>query len=798
MKKITTLLLVFFLSVLILPQSFKWEWQNPKPHGNTLRTIKLISPKTLVAFGAAGTMQKSTDNGSTWTVTIADTAGREFRGADFVSNLVGYACGASGLMMKTVDAGATITYLNPNTTELLYDCDFLDADTGYVSGANGLLLKTTDGGTNWSTLTTPITTAIYAVCAANAANVFVGSATTGSVYRSTDYGASWNDVSPTTKTIWDITFVNDSTGWVASQNGGTVYHTTNSGTSWTNAVVNGLIVPNSVTFKDVNVGFVTNNNNSSVYKTTDGGATWTAVQTTADVQYAATFEGNNIYSVGRYGTMTMSTDNGDSYSLLSTASTITQLRTIQFTSSTVGYTAGGNTSSGFMMKTINGGTTWDNVGYDFLYQIYSFAVVTPTVWYAGSGNNKIFKTTDGGTTFNEQSQSVIVSTTTDYNDMGFADENHGFAVSSGGGIIKTTDGGATWVTANSPFGTSGVWAVKVFDTLKVIAVGASAKAFMTTDGGASWNTVVTGIPGSFFCMKFLNNNFGIIAGYNSPNPVASKTTDGGATWTPLTFPSAYDGNSIWAIGFNDENTFWLGDVNGNIYYTTDGGTGWNAAKKVTSNSLFSMAVVGNDMWISGTGGTIIKGFSNPFIPVEMSAFTSSVSGPTVTLNWSTATEKNNSGFSIERSSVGDNWQAIGFVKGHGTTTERNAYTFTDVPNRNGKIQYRLKQLDFDGSYEYSDVVEVNLSLPAEFSLRQNYPNPFNPTTQITYSLPVAAKVVLKIFNIQGREITTLVNKNQEAGNYTMVFDASRLSSGVYFYEINAGGFNAKKKMMLIK
>ncbi|MCK9425814.1 MAG: YCF48-related protein [Ignavibacteriaceae bacterium] len=803
MKKVTTLFLVFMLSVSLFPQAFNWEWLNPKPNGNTLNSVKVLGTNTLVAFGTAGIIAKSTDGGTTWNYSVADTAGREFKKADFVSPLVGYVCGLKGLLMKTTDGGASMNYINIPTTEYLYAVDFIDANTGFVGGANGYLAKTTDGGANWQTVTSPYTTSIYAVCAITANNIFIGGTSTGGLYHSTDGGATWalDATLLTTKTIWDIFFLDANTGWVATQNSGAVYRTTDGGVTWTSSTVNSLMVPNSVKFKDANTGYVTHNAITLVttpcFKSTDGGVTWTGLNTLTDVLYSTDYDGTDIYTVGKFGNISKSTDNGDIWVPKFSAVTTTQLRMIKFTSSSVGYVAGGTTSSGFLLKTINGGTTWDNVGKDFLGQVYSFDVVNADVWYAGTGTNKLFKTTDAGATFVEQTQSVIVSTSTDYNDMGFVDANNGYAVSSGGGIIKTTDGGTTWVTGNTPFGTTGIWAVKVFNPQKVIAVGASAKAYITTDGGTSWNALTTGIAGSFFCMKFLNDNFGVIGGYTT-GPQASKTTDGGATWTALTFPSAYDGNSIWSIGFKDENTFWLGDINGNIYFTTDGGANWTSSKKVTSNTIFSMAVVGDDMWLSGTGGTIIKGHANPATPVELMSFSSTIADNKVNLIWKTATEKNNSGFDIERKLESKNWTKIGFVKGQGSTTEASTYTFVDTPNKNGKISYRLKQVDFDGSYTYSDAIQVDLTIPVEFSLAQNYPNPFNPVTTINYSLAARSKVELKVYNILGKQVMNLVNQTQEAGNYKVEFDASKLASGVYFYELNAGQFSAKKKMVLLK
>lgn len=806
MKKLFTLLIVTICSTIIFGQVFDWQWQNPKPHGNALRTVELIAPNTVIAFGDAGTVQKSTDNGNTWQVKYIDQAIREFRGASFVSASVGYACGSDGLLVKTTDGGETFTQLNPGTDVLLYSIAFVDADTGYVGGASGTLLKTTDGGTTWNTIATGITNAIYSVNAPSANAVFFATNSVSSVSytkKSTDYGATWETITPAgiTQTQWSVFFLNATTGWVTVQSNGRVFRTTDGGSSWNESTTNALVVPNYVYFKDANVGLVTNNNNGDVFVSTDGGATWTATPASTEPQYAAFFEGTIAFSVGRSGTCYRSSDGAATFNELSQSVTVTQLRQIKFFNSTTGMaTAGSSTagdSLGFLIKTTNGGDTWEQMPYNFKHLVYSFATPSTNVWYIGRGRNAIFKTTDAGATFVEQ-PTPVTSATAHFYDIGFTDENNGYAFTSNGAIIKTTNGGTTWENANTPFGTTAVYGGHVFNANKVIAAGGSAKAFMTTDGGANWTAIVTGIPGNFFTTRFLNNDFGIIAGYNSPAPVASKTTDGGTTWIPLSLPSDYDGSSLWSVGFKDTSTFWLGGINGSIYYTTDGGNSWTKSKPVTGNTLYSFAVVGNDMWISGTQGTILKGFVDPLIPVEMVSFNASVSGNSVNLVWKTATELNNKGFEVERKYEAGNWTKIAFVSGNGTTTETNVYSYTDNAVKNGKVSYRLKQVDFDGSFEYSDIVEANIGTPDKFELLQNYPNPFNPTTSIKYTLPAKSKVELRIYNILGKEVANLVNEMQDAGSYEVSFNASGLSSGVYFYELNAGSFNSKKKMVLIK
>ena len=191
---------------------------------------------------------------------------------------------------------------------------------------------------------------------------------------------------------------------------------------------------------------------------------------------------------------------------------------------------------------------------------------------------------------------------------------------------------------------------------------------------------------------------------------------------------------------------------------------------------------------------------NPYqsLPVELINFDAAIIGSTVVIKWSTATETNNSGFSIERKSVNSEYAEIGFIPGFGTTTEPKSYSYTDSKILTGKYNYRLKQIDFDGSFEYSDVVEVEVTTPLEYALEQNYPNPFNPTTTIKFELPEKNFVQLKIFDVLGSEVATLMNEEKAPGSYEVFFDAAKLVSGVYIYSLKAGNFTQSKKMILMK
>jgi len=186
------------------------------------------------------------------------------------------------------------------------------------------------------------------------------------------------------------------------------------------------------------------------------------------------------------------------------------------------------------------------------------------------------------------------------------------------------------------------------------------------------------------------------------------------------------------------------------------------------------------------------------VPVELTSFTALSNGADVELSWTTATETNNQGFEIERMVTGSTFEQVGYVAGFGTTTEPKAYSFVDSKIVDGTYTYRLKQIDFNGTFSYSDEINVEVALPLEYALEQNYPNPFNPSTMIKYSIPEDGFVKLAVYNMLGEEVAMIVSSLQKAGRYEITFNASGLSSGVYVYRIEAANYTASKKLMLMK
>ncbi len=255
----------------------------------------------------------------------------------------------------------------------------------------------------------------------------------------------------------------------------------------------------------------------------------------------------------------------------------------------------------------------------------------------------------------------------------------------------------------------------------------------------------------------------------------------------------------WFNSWDNAHTFGNGNK-GQVYYSTDNGASWSAI-----GDLVEPVIGGSNTTRTMTVSTThysqwtISSQDSP-LPVTLSSFTSSVKNNSVTLNWSTSSEINNKGFEVERKEANSsNYTKVGFVDGKGTTNQVSNYSFSDSKLNTGKYSYRIKQIDFNGNFEYFSLNSgIEIGAPKKFTLSQNYPNPFNPTTKIDYEIPADSKVNITIYDISGKEVQQVVNENQKAGFYTAQFNAGNLSSGTYFYKLTSGNNILTKKMTLIK
>lgn len=244
----------------------------------------------------------------------------------------------------------------------------------------------------------------------------------------------------------------------------------------------------------------------------------------------------------------------------------------------------------------------------------------------------------------------------------------------------------------------------------------------------------------------------------------------------------------WNLGVNGQ-PYWKGWATGNDTISDD--------PTPTYDAIWFFAPNGSDTTIVYLD--YVSWNPSGQLPVELVSFDAAAEKNIVSLRWITSTEINNRGFEIERKTGTSPYNVIGFVQGKGSSTEIQGYSYSDVVNQPGIYYYRLKQCDFDGTFEYSNEVMVEvIALPGDYALAQNYPNPFNPSTSITYVIPSEGFVNLSVFNLLGQKVTELVNEVKESGNHTIVFDAGNLSSGTYIYTLRVNGNTITRKMTLIK
>jgi len=329
-----------------------------------------------------------------------------------------------------------------------------------------------------------------------------------------------------------------------------------------------------------------------------------------------------------------------------------------------------------------------------------------------------------------------------------------------------------------------------------------------TNSSVSKNTVTSSSPailtisgsGTYSYGAGTTQNSGVVSGLISLVKTGSGTqTLGDAnTYTGLTTISGGSlqlnrtgGNTIPAV--NDV----LINSGGTLQVSSN-----QTVNNLTLNSGGTLTIdIGDTLNVTGTytnnGGTVIN--NGVLLPVEMTSFSAAAQTTSALLAWSTATEVNNYGFEIERRAIPSIvWAKVGFVAGNGTSNTAHNYSFTDAALATGSYAYRLKQIDNNGAFKYSQEAQVTIETPRVFSLNQNFPNPFNPTTVISYQLPIAGYVSLKVYDMLGREVAILVNEQKPAGSYQAAFDAHLLPSGVYFYRLQSESFKEIKEMVLIK
>jgi len=524
-------------------------------------------------------------------------------------------------------------------------------------------------------------------------------------------------------------------------------------------------------------------------------------------------------------------------------------------------------NDGGIYKTMNGGTSWTDLSNGLVIsQLYRIGVsqTSSTTVLTGLQDNgsKLFSGSWSDVKGGDGMECIVDYSNSNYM---YATYVEGQITRSVNGFTNWTT--EVDISANIPGGQpTGAWVTPyIIDPNSSSTLYAGYEyVYKTTDRGNNWTTISQSLSSGDKLRSLAIAPSNSLVMYAADKTHMWKTTDGGATnWTSITLPSTSTSVTYIAVHPTDPNTVWItygGYVDGQkVYESTDGGTSWASVStglpnipimcvthdnSVTSkNILFAgtdlgvYAKDGSSDWVEyNTGlpkvvvteleifynssgadklraGTYGRGLWETDIlaplPVELTSFTSNQKDNSVILNWTTATEVNNYGFEIEVSTSSTtngamSWSKCGFVEGHGNSNSVKYYSYVDTKAEGGNLKYRLKQIDTDGSFEYSEVISLLFDKTYKYALEQNHPNPFNPTTTLSYTVPNNSKVSVVIYNTLGQKVVELFSGNQNTGKHSVTWNATGFSSGTYFARFTATSlknnevFSQVKKLLLIK
>ena len=435
---------------------------------------------------------------------------------------------------------------------------------------------------------------------------------------------------------------------------------------------------------------------------------------------------------------------------------------------------------------LTGDDTWHEHQL-YLNPVWSLAIDSAGSIYAGTYPAGLFKTTDNGNNWVlwPVGAQWVTAITIKPNGYIFA--------GLWGGAYRSVNNGKSWVSIGME--TQGINAI--ISNLKgdLFAATDNGGIFRTTNDGDNWTQINNGLTYHTVHALALNSQGYVFAGTQFG---VFLSTNNGDNW--IEADNGITGINVLSLAVN-RNGFIYAGTEGNVAFnSTDNGNSWVKISGGLIDKTIPKLVINSSgiIYAGSTTGGLYRSINTTVVPVELSSFEIKGENGSVNLTWKTASELNNRGFDIERKDNFGDFKAIAFIDGCGTSTKLKQYTYIDKNLPDGKYSYRLKQLDFNGAFKFSEAEEIEINAVKSFSLSQNSPNPFNPSTVITYSLPEPGNVTLKIYDILGKEITTLVSGNIPAGQHTVHFNAGELRSGTYFYTIRAGKFVETKKLLLLK
>lgn len=738
---------------------------------------------------------KSTDGGSSWTQITAGLPTHTYFSRLIIrpghNNELLAAMGQAGLYTSTDSGNSWSLKLGGRCDEVRFTPS---GDTVFVSGSGTSFKRSIDGGNNFSAFSTGWTLGErnhFDYCYSDPAYMYAASYSSSSfkVFKSTDYGVTFAQVSSSTDfeggQAWYDMYCrvnpdNPDDAYVGTID---VFRTVNGGASFvniTNAYSNGSVHPDQHYLffdpQDANTFYICND--GGIYKTTNNGNNFTNMNQNLTLTqfYRIT---TSPFDSGRLLGGTQDNGTQQTFSTLSWAAAFGgDGGEVTFNPFDQNYIIG-ETQNGGLTRTTNNGNNWNYNSMSGIDQSENVVWVAPIIHHP----------TVSGTYYVARQR-----------------------------VYKSTNNGGNWTPISGNINGSGAVSELAISKSnpQVMLAASGSKIFSSNDGGVTWTNINAGLPNKTISSIYVHpadERFFIVSYYGLSGSKIYTTNNSGTDWkdisgdlpdTPVNDVLIYTEDSA-----HPETYFAATDIG--VFLTKDGGISWVELADGIPNTLvmhLDYSPLSHTL-IAGTHGRgVYEAYIDFYLPVELAAFSASVADNKVELNWETSTETNNRGFEVERKLKNHDWTTIGYINGNGTTSKKHSYKFTDDgmnENYEGRVLYRLKQIDFDGTFEYSNQVAADFNfIPEQVTLAQNYPNPFNPATTIKYSIPVEANVALSVYNSLGEKVSELVNSVQASGNYQVTWNAKDFASGVYVYTLevsdmqNHSLFNDSRKIVLVK
>ena len=721
-----------------------WAWQNPLPQGNFLYGVTCVHTDTVIAVGELGTMLVTVNAGASWGVQhYAGGTTNTLNAVSFVNGSIGTAVGNYGTILHTVDGGRHWLDQASGTFAYLTGISALDANTSVAVGTDhysltpGVILRTSDGGSHW-TARLNVEHPLYGVAFGNA-----------------HLGLAVGDASHLSGVYIPAGFI---------------LRTTDAGKNWVGKEV-GPSPLFGVSFSDSNSAIAVGQN-GAIAQTTDGGLTWTTRSVVAgtlrSVSMAASGVGTAVGAYGTGGVILRTGDGGYSWDDYSAQAPRRWLNSVCMTNGATAFSVGNSffpPAGGEIIESYDFGRTWtENSTAATTRHLRSISSPDDLISIVTGDSGTILRTTDGGAHWARQLQGTL------FEKLGltlssclFYDAMTGIVAGAAGSIITTTDGGGSW-SSRSTGTTNFLYGIGSAFPGTAYVVGYGGTILRTTDWGSTWVDQSPGLARSLFAIAALDSNEAVAVGEVG---TIELTLDAGKNW--FTVPSGTSSH-LYGVSFNKSRIGVAVGSTGAILRTTDGGLHWLSQSNVTENSLYGVLLIGADR------GVIVGGRGTILVSTDAGA------------HWRT-----------EGCGAAANLFSVAFSGGNNLTIAGSGGAI--VHTSNGGVLF----VDDD----------LNGHMPGAYALEQNYPNPFNPVTAIRYEIPAPQRnasdfstgrgspsrgvyVSLKLYDVLGREIATLVSGVKQPGVYHVEWDGGRFPSGVYLYRLFAGTFSDVKKMILIR